>query len=71
MFRCYYGALYSVNHTGQQDKDKARKIEEFLAGAGLPHISESDRGMLDKPITEEEIIKALQDSAPGKSPRMT
>lgn len=68
VFKSYYGALYSVNHTGQQDKDKIRKIEEFLARAVLPQIAESDRELLDKPITEEEINKALQDSAPGKSP---
>lgn len=26
VFKFYYGALYSENHTGQQDKDKVRKI---------------------------------------------
>lgn len=67
-FRNYFEALYTVGQKGQQEQEKKGKIEEFLNNARLPLLSESDRSHMDSPITEEEIYKALKDSAPGKSP---
>lgn len=67
VFKSYYGALYSVKQKGQQVIEKIEETKEFLKNARLPLLSESERSMLEKPITEEEIHKALKDSALGKS----
>lgn len=68
-FKKYYKELYSVGKIGGQIGEKRIKIVEFLKKARLPKISESIKDKLESPITEDEINRALADSAPGEKPR--
>lgn len=70
VFKNYYSELYTEEMSGGQrsENTKSRKINEFLKQAKLPKITENLRESLEKPITEEEIARALADTAQGKSP---
>lgn len=63
--------LYSVEQRGVQLGGKSGKKIKFIKKAGLPRISDFAREILEAPITEEEIKKALLESPPGKIPGQT
>lgn len=48
--------------------EREEKIDEFIREAGLPSLSDSDAKELERPITVEEIERALKASPSGKSP---
>lgn len=68
IFRNYYQELYAVNkEDAQQNRRRERNIN-YLKKAGLPRITDTAREILEAPISEEKIRKALLEAAPGKSP---
>lgn len=66
-FKTYYGTLYFVNQKEEQVNEKT-KNKRFCKNARLPKIPESERQILDKLKTEDEINNVLKESAPWKNP---
>lgn len=69
-FQEFYGGLYAINIKKAQDTkgSKSERTKKFLKEARLPRITESDKSMLEEPISELEIKKAIQEIPNGKSP---
>lgn len=45
-----------------------KELEDFFEGLNLPQISIDETHQLDSPITLKELLEALEDMKPGKSP---
>lgn len=68
IFRTYYQELYAVQQQEARPGEKNRKITNFLRNVGLPRITKETGEAMEAPISEEELGKALSETAPGKSP---
>uniref|UniRef100_H3AK97 Endonuclease/exonuclease/phosphatase domain-containing protein n=1 Tax=Latimeria chalumnae TaxID=7897 RepID=H3AK97_LATCH len=53
-FKCFYSNLY----TSEAVSDNS-KISNYLANINLPRLDQTDRDMLDAPISDQEISKAI------------
>ena len=73
----YYNALYRGYHRTTPDSDEVTntgtpfqpdwsKVEDFLGD--LPQLSDQKAEELERPITENEVAKAIKDSKNGSSP---
>lgn len=67
IFKNYYQELYSVPKQDILSKNR-RARNNYLKKAALPKITEVGRELLERPISEDEIRKALAGMALGKSP---
>ena len=65
----FYEQLMNDNDVGEINDDKSTVLNTFLNNIPTPTLNESDRMILDKPITTPELEEALKllnaDSAPG------
>lgn len=67
-FRSYFSSLYAVEQKEKQEGKKEQMVSEFLKEAALPTLSQIDSLELERPISEEEVFRALKQSPGGKSP---
>lgn len=68
IFKNYYKELYSVPKQDTSSKNRTLRYNNYIKKAALPKISEEGREFMERPISEEEISKALAGMALGKSP---
>ncbi len=63
----FYQDLYSemLNKTNQSYKDT---LDIFLKNNKIPKLSEEQKNMCDKPITEKEILESINNLTTGKTP---
>lgn len=69
-FQECYTKLYAINQNESTEQIRERKVKtrEFLNEIGLNKIMEDKSSALEDPITEEEVIKILNETPTGKSP---
>ena len=69
-FQNYYANLYAVKKGEIQGNETERreKIKKYLVEAGLTKIDEEKLTFLERPISEQEIERAIKETSLGKSP---
>lgn len=61
-FQTFYEDVYSSKVTSASTATR-----DFLEGCNLPRLEQSDRDLLNTPLTTDELLEALSLSPPGKT----
>lgn len=67
-FRSFYQHLYHVHQHIPDQESRKQVIQDYLAQANLPKLTEDTLATLDGEFTTEELRKALKAMATGKAP---
>ncbi|CAH2275208.1 Hypothetical predicted protein [Pelobates cultripes] len=66
-FAAFYEALYNLSFDPSQHQPTQPEILYFLDGVGLPQLSSDQAASVDRPITMDEVSKALKDTPRHKA----